>query len=215
MAWAVITATDVLNALNNAEANAHRTVGLGPGQTDPLPSIITYVTEEVRGYIRARHRVGPTGIPQGFFPAALALITYRLAERTSPALADKRKAAYTDALAFLKAVADGKIGVEDPPSDSTDTVNAPLPPEGGDPGTPTSGGWRFRILPLHSSFFLLPFFQSPSALVGSNCSGVGPVLLALSMRGSGAFTVSVESLGGSSTPILPSATAFKNASASV
>ena len=127
MAWIAITSNDVLNALNNAEANAHRTILLGAGQTDPLPSIITYVTEEVRGYIRLRHRVGPTGIPQGFFPAALALITYRLAERTSPALADKRKAAYTDALAFLKAVAEGKIGVEDPPSDSTDTVNAPLP----------------------------------------------------------------------------------------
>src|SRR6266851_7332738 len=99
MPWTTLTSNDVVNALNNAEANAYRTVGLAPGQTDPLPSIITYVTEEVRAYIRKTHRVGPTGIPQGFFPAALALIIYRLAERTSPALADKRKAAYTDALA--------------------------------------------------------------------------------------------------------------------
>src|SRR2546428_4316645 len=128
MAWIAITSNDVLNALNNAEANAHRTILLGAGQTDPLPSIITYVTEEVRGYIRLRHRVGPTGIPQGFFPAALALISYRLAERTSPAPADKRKAAYTDALAFFKAVAGGKNCGGNPPSDSTHTLHAPPPP---------------------------------------------------------------------------------------
>jgi len=67
MAWIAITNNDVLNALNNAEANAHRTVGLGPGQTDPLPSIIVYVTEEVRGYIRARHRVGRPEFRRDFF----------------------------------------------------------------------------------------------------------------------------------------------------
>ncbi|SRR6266568_5440968 len=127
MPWIAITSNDVLNALNNAEANAFRTVGLAAGQTDPLPAIITYVTEEVRSYIRARHRVGATGMPQAFFPAALALISYRLAERVSPALADKKKQAYQDALAFLQKVATGEIGVEDPPADSTDTVNAPQP----------------------------------------------------------------------------------------
>ena len=127
MAWATPTSNDVLNALNNAEANAFRTVALAPGQADPLPAIITYVTEEVRSYIRRRHRVGPTGIPQGFFPAALALISYRLTERVSPALADKKRQAYQDAIAFLQKVATGEIGVEDPPADSIDTTNAAQP----------------------------------------------------------------------------------------
>ena|SRR6266446_629678 len=127
MPWTTLTSNDVVNALNNAEANAYRTVGLAPGQADPLPAIITYVTEEVRSYIRARHRVGASGLPQAFFPAALALISYRLAERVSPALADKKKPAYQDAIAFLQKVADGEIGVEDPPADSTDTANAPQP----------------------------------------------------------------------------------------
>src|SRR6266436_2979773 len=104
MAWIAITSTDVLNALNNAEANAAQTVALGSGQANPLPAIITYATEEVRSYIRSRHRVGPTGIPQGFFPAALALICFRLLERVSPALADKRKSAYSDAISFLQKV---------------------------------------------------------------------------------------------------------------
>src|SRR2546428_4723696 len=128
MAWIAITSNDVLNALNNAEANAHRTILLGAGQTDPLPSIITYVTEEVRGYIRLRHRVGPTGIPQGFFPAALALISYRLAERTSPALARKREAAYSDAAALLIAGGVGKNGLVDTADDCTDTAQAALSP---------------------------------------------------------------------------------------
>lgn len=79
--WGTITAADVEGSLNDGELSEYR---LKCAQIeDPLPGLITDVTEEVRGYLTARYDLGSsqTGVPSDLRTAAIDIIIYRLTKR--------------------------------------------------------------------------------------------------------------------------------------
>lgn len=113
--WITITEADVLAALNNAELNAYRTVAKQAGQDDPLPAVITSVTDDVRSACAAgTNKLNTTGIPASLRNTALDVIIYRLANRVAPQLAEKRKPAHDEAIERLGKVESGKRPVEKP-----------------------------------------------------------------------------------------------------
>jgi phage gp36-like protein len=128
MAWITLAETDVLDVLNADELDQYRTLSTQPGQTDPLPGILSNVTNEVRGYVRNRYELGAAGtIPDALKSAALDIIAWRLANRVAPSTADKRKPAKDDAIALLKSVAAGEFGIDAPAVSAGETVSAPAP----------------------------------------------------------------------------------------
>lgn len=112
--WITLVEADVLDALNNAELTAYRGIAKQNGQTDPLPNVITSVTNDVRAACAKKNALNVTGIPASLKNTALDILIYRLANRVAPALAEKRKAAHDEAVARLKDVRSGDHPIEVP-----------------------------------------------------------------------------------------------------
>jgi hypothetical protein len=126
MGWRSLTPQDVQTQLAGPELEALQDYSRADGQSDPLPEIISQVTDECRGYImaNARNKLGPSGTlaPQ-VIGAAIAIARWKLSGRLGIGKAaellqtPQRQKDYEDAQQFLKDVAGGRIAVEQPPDD--------------------------------------------------------------------------------------------------
>lgn len=123
MDWLQITSDDVKQRFSSDELEKLQTLGMSDGQADPLPGVISEVTDEARGYVAARagNVLGPSGtIPPQVRAACVSIIIWRLAGRLAIGGAERllrsetRQQDYQDALQFLKDVAAGKIKVDQP-----------------------------------------------------------------------------------------------------
>jgi phage gp36-like protein len=140
MSWRTLIAADVQTQLSGEELEKLQTAVLADGQADPLPGIITQVTDEVRGYVggHSGNALG-TGstLPPQVIGAAIAIVRWRLCGRLAigggAALLQtpQRQKDYEDALEFLKAVRKGEIAVEQPESVATETLEGELGRYGG------------------------------------------------------------------------------------
>ncbi|MHC1762918.1 MAG: phage protein Gp36 family protein [Verrucomicrobiia bacterium] len=129
--WLSISPDDVKTRLSGPELEALQGTGLADGQVDPLPDVISQVTDEIRGYIAAHglNTLGPAGtLPPQVRAAAIALIRWRLSGRLAIGQAagllqtDSRRQEYEDAITFLRDVATGKIAVESPDDTGPETM---------------------------------------------------------------------------------------------
>ena len=128
MSWISITSSDVKVKLTGAELAALQSAALASGQSDPLPDIISQVSDEVRGYIAANrsNTLGAAGtIPQKLLSAALSIIRYRLATRlpVKSLLTEDRVKENEQAIRLLEQVAADKFAIEDPVSGETSGVS--------------------------------------------------------------------------------------------
>jgi hypothetical protein len=127
--WITIAKSDVQASINDTELETLLSTAIASGQPDPTTILIPDVTVEVRGYVRRRNTLGPTGtIPQELKDAAIDMICYRCAERIAGSEAAKNwKAANDSALARLDKVAAGELYVSAPDTPSTEITSAPGP----------------------------------------------------------------------------------------
>lgn len=133
MSWITLTEDDVLAGLSGAEAAAHRTVLLSPGQSDPLVAILASVTQEVRSRVKAcdSNKLDEDGatIPDECRHHAAALARYRLLSRFPLEIAESRREEMRSAEKFLNNVAACKVSIVQPttPTDDVSTASVPLP----------------------------------------------------------------------------------------
>ena len=107
--WTIITADDVLDELNSAQATALQNAGR-TGKRDPLPGIIAKRADYVRGQIGKRIRVSavPHSVPPELADVVIALILERLQTRVPQlALTKDQKDLIKAANADLKSARDG------------------------------------------------------------------------------------------------------------
>jgi phage gp36-like protein len=135
MSWRVLTAADVQTQLSGDELEKLQTLSLVNGQADPLPGIITQVSDEVRGYIRANsaNKMDASAkLPPEVIGAAIVIARWRLCGRLAIGgsaqllMTPQREKDYSDAIEFLKAVAKGEIAVEQPADEITEEAERPL-----------------------------------------------------------------------------------------
>ena len=121
--WREITRGDIEGVLNAAEVRAYQSAAVAGGQ-DPLADAIAAATGMVRGYIAAhpanRLEAGST-VPERCILPAAHIIRIELLTRLNLEVSEPRAAAKRDALAFLRDVAAGKVAVEDPQGDGTES----------------------------------------------------------------------------------------------
>jgi phage gp36-like protein len=127
--WITLAQDDVLASINNAELTAALNTALASGQNNPLDTLLPDVTAEVRGYVRRRNTLGPTGtLPQELKNAAIDIIIYRAANRLrKKAIAEDKKADNDQALRKLEGVAEGSVAVSAPDNPTTEVTSAPAP----------------------------------------------------------------------------------------
>lgn len=127
--WITLTQDDVLASINNSELTAALNTATASGQDNPLDTLLPDVTAEVRGYVRLRNTLGPTGtLPQELKNAAIDIIIYRAANRLrKKAIADDKKPDNDQALRKLEAVAEGGLAVSIPDNPTTEVTSAPAP----------------------------------------------------------------------------------------
>lgn len=133
MAWISITTADVQRSLAGGELLALQAEGLGDGQIDPLPGIISDVVAEVRGYISANalNRLGDgETIPDRLRATALVRIRFEAFTRLPlgrELLTEDRVKANDNAIQRLRDVAAGRFQIEDPTVIDEESRRAPLP----------------------------------------------------------------------------------------
>lgn len=137
MSWLALTAAHVQQSLSAPELSALQTLLLAPGQTDPLPEVISRTVCEVQGYVGSRYTVGQAGtVPEQLLSASIALARWHLLTRLPKAslATEARRTEYTDALALLRDVAAGKFAI----SEATDpATEQPRPQATGSWGSAT------------------------------------------------------------------------------
>lgn len=115
MAWITLTKTDLLSALNSAEATAYNVAVAGG--IDPADEIILTAVQEARGHIEDhpgnRLAAGDT-IPGRIKHHVLAIIRFRILTRLDQEVSDPRTKEYSDARRFLERVSEGKVSIEKP-----------------------------------------------------------------------------------------------------
>jgi len=115
-----MTENDVQAMMAGPEDSAYREMLLVAGQPDPLPTIITQVTTQVRNAIRSCAKntlhADPTYLPEGAIYHAAAIARYRLLGRFAiggqEQPGEARTNEYRDALRWLELVRAGKEVVE-------------------------------------------------------------------------------------------------------
>lgn len=141
MSWRTLTTADIQTHLSGDELGKLQTAVLASGQTDPLPAIVTQVTDEVRGYVAAwaENELGPTGLPPQVIGAAIAIVAWRLCNRLAIGgtglllQSPQRQKNYEDAIEFLKSVAKGGIAVEQPASVASEDMGGVIARHGSAP----------------------------------------------------------------------------------
>jgi phage gp36-like protein len=115
MAWITLTKTDLLSALNSAEAAAYNVAVAGG--IDPADEIILTVVHEARGHIEDhpgnRLAAGDT-VPARIKHHVLAIIRFRILTRLDQEVSEDRRTEYRDGRRFLERVSEGKVSIEKP-----------------------------------------------------------------------------------------------------
>lgn len=130
MSWIILTEADALTVVNAPTLNAARTAAIKAGQADPLPAVLTQVTDQVRGSVGAsgRYALGEAGtLPAKLRSTALDLLAVRLLGRLDLDISDAKQTLYKSAEATLKAVAEGRFDIEEPEIASTEPSSSPTP----------------------------------------------------------------------------------------
>jgi len=129
MSWRAITESDLLTRMSGPELEAFREAALGDTQGDPVSSVITQITNTVRGYIAAcdRNTIGAAGaIPETLLGTALDLILIEIQTRAAGILIDPeeiRRQKMDRAERLLRDVAACRFAIEQPESgDETEEV---------------------------------------------------------------------------------------------
>jgi len=129
MTWRAVTEGDVLGVLNSAEVTAYQTAVIGTGQ-DPMADAITAVVRLVRGYLGAwaANTLGPDGtLPERTILSAAHIIRVELLTRLDLEVSEPRAAAKRDALQYFRDCAAGKVAIEDPDGDGTESLATARP----------------------------------------------------------------------------------------
>lgn len=119
MAWIILTTAAIEGSLNDGELEEYR--NHASQIEDPLPEIITDVTNLVRGYVSVRYPLIEAGIPEELRAPAIDVVIYRLAKRIHKGTEGdaQRKAAADDATKIFEAAAKGEFGDFSGPATST------------------------------------------------------------------------------------------------
>jgi phage gp36-like protein len=127
--WREITEDDLRGVLNEAEYSAYQSAVTGDGQ-DPAADAIAAAVGQARGYIAASPQntleAGLT-LPARCILAVCHIIRVELLTRLDLEVSEPRMAAKRDAIQFLRDVAAGKVAVEDPTGDGTESFATPRP----------------------------------------------------------------------------------------
>lgn len=133
MAWRAITEADVTTRLSGPELEGFRGAALAEGQEDPVASIISQVTANVRGYVAGcqRNRLGAAGtIPESLLGEAIDLILIEIQNRAAGMLIDPedvRKRKMERAERKLRDVAACAFAIEQPETATTETFGGVTP----------------------------------------------------------------------------------------
>lgn len=139
MSWRAITESDLETVLSAPEIAGIRDAALRAAdpdatppttaQVDPIAPTITMVQDLVRGYIAAsgRYILGAVGIPEKLIGPACDIAAYRIYSRVGTDPGPQRLKQHDDAIALLQSVAEGKYGLEEPTTESTEDTAGPLP----------------------------------------------------------------------------------------
>jgi len=120
--WIILTVEQLDTAKAAALVIALRTAALGDGQSDPLPEIITAVTDRIRMEIAAggktRLSADPAKLPPSLKSLALRFVLRegqgRLNAMGAMPLADDEKEEWRQDVRLLERIARGEITVEEP-----------------------------------------------------------------------------------------------------
>lgn len=137
--WRAITEADLMTRLSGKELVAFRNAGYGPGETDPVSTLLGAVTDKVRGAIagNAQNVLGPEGqLPKVLIDAALSIAALRVMTRCFGEVMDPSGQRVKDGEAaelLLRDVARGEgpgiPGLAADDGDAVDNTRAPLPVE--------------------------------------------------------------------------------------
>lgn len=136
MPWITLTEAHILESLAALELSSLRTLQLATGQADPLPAALARAVSEIQGYVGTRYLVGQPGtVPEQLLSSAIAIARWRILGRLPLKLmaTENRRLEYTDAIAQLKDVANGKFALS--------VATSPAPHQ---PRTPATGAWGSR-----------------------------------------------------------------------
>jgi hypothetical protein len=132
--WRAVTEADISTRLSGKELIAYRNAALGPGEVDPIASLITTVTNKVRGYIAGNpdNALGPVGtLPESLIDTTLALLVIRVMSRCYGEILDpsgQRKTDGESAEAVLKLIAAGDgPAIEAPDTGAIENPKAAMP----------------------------------------------------------------------------------------
>jgi len=130
-AWTTITEDDVLDAMNDAEANAFRTSLLGDDQDDPLPGLISKAIAKIRGSVRSckdnKLDPDPAKIPQSLVDAATVMIRFSLYGRYPIDMPESLITEWRENNRFLRDVQNCNFAVEGPGDEEGGAAPAPGP----------------------------------------------------------------------------------------
>lgn len=137
--WRALTEADLMTRLSGKELLAFRNTGFGPGEVDPVSTLLGSVTDKVRGAIAGdpRNVLGPDGqLPRVLIDAALSIAVLRVMTRCFGEVLDPSGQRVKDgesAEGILRDVARGEgPGIPGMAADDGDAVTgtrAPLPME--------------------------------------------------------------------------------------
>lgn len=128
MAWVNISEADLKTRLSGPELAAFRSAALASGQADPIADLIEQNVNKVRGYIAAcqRNTLGADGtIPDKLLGTALSLIVLEVMARAAGIVIDSndvRRMAAKDATRLLENVARCQFAIEQPTTESSETI---------------------------------------------------------------------------------------------
>lgn len=137
--WRALTAADLMTRLSGKELVAFRNAGLGPGEVDPVSTLLDAVTEKVRGAIAGNPRniLGPAGqVPKTLIDTALSIAVLRVMTRCFGEVLDQSGQRVKDGEAaegILRDVARGEgpgiPGLAEDDGEAVGNIRSPMPIE--------------------------------------------------------------------------------------
>ena len=137
--WRALTQSDLMTRLSGKELVAFRNAGFGPGETDPVSTLLTAVTDKVRGAVAGNPQnvLGPEGqLPKVLIDAALSIAVLRVMTRCFGEVMDPSGQRVKDgesAEGILRDVARGEgpgiPGLAADDGDAATSTRAPIPIE--------------------------------------------------------------------------------------
>ena len=137
--WRALTAADLMTRLSGKELVAFRNAGWGPGEIDPVATLLSSVTDKVRGAIAGNPRnvLGPDGqVPKVLIDTALSVAVLRVMTRCFGEVVDPSGQRVKDgdtAEGILRDVARGEgpgiPGMASDDGEPAENIRSPVPIE--------------------------------------------------------------------------------------